>query len=155
VIFSPDGQTIISAGGDKTIRFWNRAGKLLKTFIGHTASVNSLSFSRDGKLLVSAGEDKVVRVWTPSGEPLQTLEGHTDWVNDVSFSPEGTTVASASGDKRVIIWNLRSSKVGNALIRDSSLDELLANSCAWVRNYLQNSPTLDSSDRALCNGIDH
>lgn len=66
-----------------------------------------------------------------------------------------TTLASASGDKTVIIWNLRSSKVGNALIRDLSLDELLTNSCAWIRNYLQNSPTLDPSDRALYNGINH
>jgi WD40 repeat protein len=155
VIFSPDGQTIISAGDDKTIRFWNRTGKLLRIARGHTSAVNNLSFSRDGKLLVSAGEDRMVKVWTPSGEPLQTLEGHTDWVNDVSFSPEGTTVASASGDKTVIIWNVRSSKVGNELIRDLSLNELLTKSCAWVSNYLQHNPTLDQSDRILCNKSDH
>ncbi|HBL10649.1 MAG TPA: type IV secretion protein Rhs [Cyanobacteria bacterium UBA11162] len=156
VIFSPDGQTIISAGDDKTIRFWNRTGQLLRIVRGHTAAVNSLSFSPDGKLLASAGEDGMVKVWTPSGEPLQTLEGHTDlWVYDVSFSPQGTTLASASGDKTVIIWNLKSSKVGNELIRDLSWDELLTKSCAWVRNYLQYSPTLDPSDRVLCNEIDH
>ena len=148
---SPDGQTIVSTGGDRTIRFWNRSGQLQKIARGHTASVNSLSFSCDGKLLVSAGEDNTVRVWTPSGEPLQTLDGHTDWVNDISFSPEGTTVASASDDKTVIIWNLRSSKVGNELARDLPLDQLLIKSCAWVSNYLQHNPTLDKSDRVLCN----
>jgi WD40 repeat protein len=155
VIFSLDGQTIISAGDDKTIRFWSRAGQLPRIVQGHTDSVNSLSFSRDGKLLVSAGADNTVRVWTPSGEPLQTLEGHTNWVNDVSFRPDGTTVASASDDQTVIIWTLSSSKVGNELARDLSLDELLTKSCAWVRNYLQYNPTLDQSDRVLCNGIDH
>lgn len=154
VIFSPDGQTVISTGGDRTIRFWNRAGQLRKIARGHTASVNSLSFSRDGKLLVSGGEDNTVRVWTPSGEPLQILDGHTDWVNDISFSPEGTTVASASDDQTVIIWNLRSSKVGNELAGDLSLDQLLTKSCAWVSNYLQHNPTLNKSDRVLCNESD-
>ncbi|AFZ21832.1 TIR domain-containing protein [Allocoleopsis franciscana] len=155
VIFSPDGQTIVSTGGDRTIRFWTRTGQLLKIARGHTASVNSLSFSRDGKLLVSAGEDNTLRVWTASGEPLQILDGHTNWVNDISFSPEGTTVASASDDQTIIIWNLRSSKVGNQLAGGLSLDQLLTKSCAWVSNYLQHNPTLDKSDRVLCDGIDH
>ena len=155
VIFSPDGQTLISAGGDKTIRFWNRAGKMLRIARGHTDSVNSLSFSPDGKFLASAGEDGIVRFWTSSGELLQTLEGHTQWVNDVSFSPQGTIVASASGDRSVIIWSLKSSKIDNELMRDLSLDELLTKSCAWVRNYLQHNPTLDKSDRLLCDENNH
>jgi WD40 repeat protein len=35
VSFSPDGKTIVSGSGDKTIKLWNLEGKELKTLKGH------------------------------------------------------------------------------------------------------------------------
>jgi WD40 repeat protein len=152
-IFSPDGQTIITAGNDKTIRFWNQTGTLLKTVRGHREAVTNISFSPDGKLLASVSNDKTINLWSPSGELLHTLTGHDDWVNALSFSPDGKTLASASDDSTVIIWSLLSNKIDDQRVQSLPLDNVLAKSCGWVKDYLKRSPTLDKSDRALCDGV--
>ena len=39
--FSPDGRTALSGSGDKTLKLWDVAtGQELRTFTGHTGSVN-------------------------------------------------------------------------------------------------------------------
>ena len=55
VSFSPDGKTIVSAGGDRDrwIRLWDvNTGKLLKNLTGHVDWIASASFSSDGKTIV-------------------------------------------------------------------------------------------------------
>lgn len=53
VCFSPDGQSFIAGGADKTINRWNIDGMLLKTYSDHTGAVISDCFSPDGKHIVS------------------------------------------------------------------------------------------------------
>ncbi|NEP02475.1 MAG: TIR domain-containing protein, partial [Symploca sp. SIO2E9] len=105
VAFSPDGKTIASASGDKTVKLWNREGELLQTLKGHEDMVNSVAFSPDGKTIASASWDKTLKLWNREGELLQTLKGHKDWVYSVAFSPDGKTIASASSDNTVKLWN--------------------------------------------------
>ncbi len=54
IAFSPDGQLIATASEDKTVKIWQRNGKLLKTLTGHTKDVNSVAFSPDGKLIATS-----------------------------------------------------------------------------------------------------
>ena len=62
--FSPDGQNIVSASSDRTVRVWSAAtGECVQTLAGHGDWVNSVQFSPDGQSIVSASFDKTVRVW--------------------------------------------------------------------------------------------
>ncbi|WP_366513756.1 sugar-binding protein [Moorena sp. SIOASIH] len=104
VDFSPDGQLIATASDDRTVKLWNRQGKLLRTLERHRDPVYSVSFSPDSQIIASASKDKTVKLWTREGKLLRTLAEHTDAINRVSFSPDGQLIASASDDKTVKLW---------------------------------------------------
>jgi WD40 repeat protein/archaellum biogenesis ATPase FlaH len=143
VAFSRDGNIIATVGKDKTARLWNREGKLLETLDGHTAEVNGVAFSRDGKIIATMSKDKTVKLWNRDGELLHTLSGPRDLDWQVRFKSESELIASAIDNNTVILWNVE-------LLQPN---QLIERSCDRLRDYLQNNPSLDQSDRDLCDGI--
>ena len=115
VAFSPDGQTLASAGKDNTIRLWDTQATALKALlIGHTDTVSSIAFSPDGQTLASASPDTTIRLWDPSNGQLKTmLRAHTGFsyasYNAVAFSPDGQTLVTGGdySDPVIRLWNLQ------------------------------------------------
>ena len=147
VIFSPDGKTIAAACADKKVYLWGFDGKAanLTEKLDHSDTVESVSFSPDGKLIAAVSTGNTVKIWNFDGKKAilsKTLES-SDRVLSVTFSSDSKTLAFASRDRTVILWPLENLELNN----------IIARSCEWVEDYLQNDQNVAEGDRMLCLGF--
>ena len=122
-VFTPDGQQLITASHDKTIRIWDantgRPTRVLRPPIelGIYGEYFGVALSSDGKTLaVGGGSGRVFLIDLPSGRMLHFLVGHASNVFGLDFSPDGRYLATASADKTARIWDVATGQTVRTLM---------------------------------------
>ncbi|KAG1817625.1 WD40-repeat-containing domain protein [Suillus subaureus] len=109
VAWTPDGQQLISASHDQTIKFWDSSNgtKIGQPCTGHTHDINSLAISSDASFIATVSFDKTMRMWsTESHEQIGQRLKHTTRVSSVAISPNGELLVIGDYDGNVQLWSI-------------------------------------------------
>jgi WD40 repeat protein len=108
IIYLPDGKTILSAGGDRILRYWDIAtGKPVRTTYlqGTSGPGTCITLSPDGKTLVAQENQNLVFWEVATGKELKKLPAGNQFVSYMYFSPDGKTLAAHSNPATVSLWD--------------------------------------------------
>jgi WD40 repeat protein len=120
VVWMAPTQTIVSAGHDQTIRFWDGlTGQCTKTLTDQKAPVSDLVLSPNQKTLASIDLNREVLLWdASSGSQIQRLSDdtidHPRWEGELTaaaWSPDGTMLAAAANGGGIQIWRPQAKNV--------------------------------------------
>jgi len=103
--FSPNGKVIVSAGHFGVLEAYNRQGKKMGDFIGHTDSIRVIAISANGQYLMSGGSDQTLKIWRMDNQELLLTLFTGDKDDWVAWTPQGYYTASPNGDK-LVGWHL-------------------------------------------------
>ena len=116
VIYSPDGQTLATAGANGRVYVWDTTdprhptprGTPMNAGIGQ---VNAIAFSPDGSILAAGGANGRLRLWDmtkgdANPAAMAFLIGPPNGINAIAFSPDSHTLAAAGNDSKVWLWTL-------------------------------------------------
>ncbi len=110
MVFSPDGQTLVTSGYDDCLIWWPVEAEKpepLNKVAAHKGWIRCLAISPDGKLLASGGNDKTVKLWNMSdGTEVAQLAGHERDVYSCCFHPDGTQLLTGDLMGKIHQWNL-------------------------------------------------
>jgi WD40 repeat protein len=106
----PDGQTLISAGWDADLRFWDlRTRRETDRLNPREGRFSGLALSPDGRRLAAGASDGRITIWdAASHQEVATLEGHKEAVRHLAFTPDGDHLVSVSKDQ-LRVWPAASS----------------------------------------------
>jgi WD40 repeat protein len=112
VAFADHGQTVISAGDDATVRFWDVAtAKETRQVPVPGGYFFSHNLSPDNHLLAASRDKGFVVYDLVTGKETQPFEGHRYYTNGMAFSPAGKEIASIGhNDSIVRFWDLATGK---------------------------------------------
>lgn len=150
-VFSPDadGRFVLTSSDDGTAKLWEivtqrhtpspgadevevRVGRVVRTYVGHTARVGFATFSPDGRWVLTASDDKTAALYeisapATSGEgeqqiqPACVLRGHEWEVLCIAASADGTRVITGSADNTARVWDLEIQEDGGVKAAPSLL----------------------------------
>ncbi|MBC7878839.1 MAG: hypothetical protein H7Y59_16835 [Anaerolineales bacterium] len=104
VAYSPDGQYVVSAGGN-IIKVWEvQSGHIIASMSNY--AVDSIAFSPDGKYLAAGGWDGTARVWEVNSGNGFISQSTNQYDVSMAFSPDSKFVAW-SAENSIRVWNIK------------------------------------------------
>ena len=112
IAWSPDGQTLVTSGRDKTIRIWNaETGQPIRSHPIGPAFVHSLAFSPDGNTLASVDGSTGILFWrSDSWKRTGAIGGCGNGVVTLGWSPQGDRLVMGIQAGRFSVWDFRLGK---------------------------------------------
>jgi WD40 repeat protein len=119
LLFSPDGETVVSATYDNDVRVWKtRSGELVRKMEDMTGAMFAGQFTPDGKHLLLAGLDETIYVFDArTFERQRTIKGHDETISALAVSPDGAMIVTGGFDVRttrnpvkVVLWDAASGR---------------------------------------------
>jgi RNA polymerase sigma factor (sigma-70 family) len=111
--YSPDGNTLVTASDDKSVRFWDpQTGQELRRLPGDFGEVYAVAFSSDGKLLATSSSDKTVRLWDPAtGKLVREVATHKKQAaRSLAFFDSDKQLVVGSYDSGIEAWDVATGK---------------------------------------------
>jgi WD40 repeat protein len=128
--FSSDGDRVVTAGHDESVKIWSSDGKFVRRLGGHRDPVYAAEFSRDGNFVVSGGRDRWLLVWDLRSEdkadsPKEIIQARLTAVAEESIQSEGQfqQLGEHSGAIRAISFCGRASIGARPRTRHSAADD--------------------------------
>ena len=162
-VFAKNGELIISASRDDTIKIWSiKRRKCIKTIKDHIGTVTSIAVHPQNDFFVTASYEQGISLWDlDSFERIATIEdsskkGDIDYTRrPISISPDGSILASSSHNI-IMLWDLETNKIIKKLKGHSNyVNSLFFNSdgqwltsCSWddtVKIWNLKEPQLQES----------
>ncbi|WP_145258606.1 serine/threonine-protein kinase [Planctomycetes bacterium Pan216] len=107
VAYAPDGDRLLSAGNDGTVRLWDLDdGHLEHRWKASTKPLRAVAWSPDGKSALGAvGSD--VLIWNPETHKEEgRLKGHSETIRALAVAPGSSLVATGADNAEVRLWDL-------------------------------------------------
>ncbi len=120
-VFSPDGQTILSCGGNDPLEpemiLWSAStGETTRRFVGHEKTIRSVAVSPDGRFALSGSNDNSVRLWNiETGEELRRFDTDNAAVYSVAFSADGKHAVYGTGTPSAAVIRMLDLETGEQL----------------------------------------
>ncbi|HEV3444878.1 MAG TPA: serine/threonine-protein kinase, partial [Gemmataceae bacterium] len=114
VMFSADGQRMVSQSSDGMVKVWDTAtGEEKLNLRCEVGEAINLAFSTDGRRLATRHPDGTLKVWDAvTGEEKLTLKaqqrvehGLGSYSTRIAFSPDGRWIAAGKSDGTVRVWD--------------------------------------------------
>jgi WD40 repeat protein len=107
-------QLIASGGTEGVVLLWDRrAGRFLRTLVGHTGEVVAMAFQPDGTRLASASSDGTVILWDVTGQRIwiRHIARTPVIANGLVFDPAGSALLVGAAEGRLLRLDVSSGQV--------------------------------------------
>ena len=101
LVFSPDGNVLVSSGYDRFIKFWDVTSSRILGQVITTDTPNSLAFSSDGTKLAVASNLEVTIIDSVSRQNSVSIQGTGG--DSLAFSPDGNHIYVNSAERIKIV----------------------------------------------------
>lgn len=127
VVFTPDGNYIVSGSNDGIARVWEaKTGILRYTLKGHTNEVSDVAVSPDGTIIATGSLDRTAIFWNANTgeevyafkpEPITRITPNNKKIvsdiviHSIAFSPDGKWFAAATRPNVIHIWDVQTKEL--------------------------------------------